>query len=75
MENSGVVFMLDEEKSEDLARMYSLFGRTSDGQSKLREHMSEHLRETGKNIVTMQSKSAAKPTGATDAGDDKRQCR
>eukprot|EP00262_Sarcandra_glabra_P005528 TRINITY_DN1720_c0_g1_i1.p1 TRINITY_DN1720_c0_g1~~TRINITY_DN1720_c0_g1_i1.p1 ORF type:complete len:735 (+),score=139.79 TRINITY_DN1720_c0_g1_i1:318-2522(+) len=52
MENSGLVNMLVDDKYEDLGRMYSLFRRVPDGLSMIREVMTSHLRETGKQLVT-----------------------
>ncbi|XP_068642183.1 cullin-3B-like [Aristolochia californica] len=52
MENSGLVNMLIDDKYEDLARMYSLFRRVPDGLSTIRDVMTSHLRETGKQLVT-----------------------
>ncbi|KAF5180491.1 Cullin-3b [Thalictrum thalictroides] len=51
MENSGLVSMLVDDKYEDLGRMYSLFHRVPDGLSSIRDVMTSHLRETGKQLV------------------------
>lgn len=52
MENSGLVNMLVDDKYEDLGRMYSLFRRVPNGLSLVRDVMTSHLRETGKQLVT-----------------------
>lgn len=52
MDNSGLVNMLIDDKFEDLSRMYSLFRRVPDGLSTIRDLMTSHLRETGKQLVT-----------------------
>uniref|UniRef100_A0A0E0K582 Cullin family profile domain-containing protein n=1 Tax=Oryza punctata TaxID=4537 RepID=A0A0E0K582_ORYPU len=52
MENSGLVNMLVDDKYDDLARMYNLFRRVSDGLSTIRDVMTSYLRETGKQLVT-----------------------
>ncbi|OVA13346.1 Cullin [Macleaya cordata] len=52
MENSGLVNMLVDDKYEDLGRMYSLFRRVPDGLSTIRDVMTSHIRETGKQLVT-----------------------
>ncbi|KAL3511134.1 hypothetical protein ACH5RR_030535 [Cinchona calisaya] len=52
MDNSGLVNMLIDDKYEDLGRMYNLFRRVSNGLSTIRDVMTSHLRETGKQLVT-----------------------
>ncbi|XP_042501578.1 cullin-3A-like [Macadamia integrifolia] len=52
MENSGLVSMLVDDKYEDLGRMYNLFRRVPDGLSTIRDVMTGHIRETGKQLVT-----------------------
>ncbi|KAJ0988326.1 hypothetical protein J5N97_006682 [Dioscorea zingiberensis] len=52
MENSGLVNMLVDDRYEDLSRMYSLFRRVPEGLSMIREVMTVHLRETGKQLVS-----------------------
>ncbi|KAM0936356.1 putative cullin protein, neddylation [Dioscorea sansibarensis] len=52
MENSGLVNMLVDDKYEDLSRMYNLFRRVPEGLSMIREVMTTHLRETGRQLVT-----------------------
>ncbi|KAK9136495.1 hypothetical protein Syun_015825 [Stephania yunnanensis] len=52
MENSGLVNMLVDDKYEDLGRMYSLFRRVPDGLSLIRDVMTSHIRDTGRQLVT-----------------------
>ncbi|KAI3713173.1 hypothetical protein L1987_71746 [Smallanthus sonchifolius] len=52
MENSGLVNMLMDDKYEDLGRMYNLFRRVPNGLSLIRDVMTSHIRETGKQLVT-----------------------
>ncbi|KAL3282913.1 hypothetical protein HHI36_006071 [Cryptolaemus montrouzieri] len=51
MENSGVVHMLKNQKTEDLACMYKLFGRVVDGLKTMADCVSQYLREQGKALV------------------------
>ncbi|XP_022902235.1 cullin-3 isoform X3 [Onthophagus taurus] len=51
MENSGVVHMLKNQKTEDLACMYKLFGRVGDGLKTMADCVSHYLREEGKALV------------------------
>jgi len=51
MENSGVVHMLKNVKTEDLACMYNLFGRVQDGLKTVSDCVSLYLREQGKALV------------------------
>ncbi|XP_076064014.1 cullin 3 [Oratosquilla oratoria] len=51
MENSGVVYMLKNNKTEDLACMYKLMSRVSDGLRTVADCVSQHLREQGKALV------------------------
>ncbi|URE14690.1 Cullin protein neddylation domain [Musa troglodytarum] len=52
MENSGLVNILVDDRYEDLSRMYNLFRRVPDGLSTVRDVMTSHLRETGKQLVS-----------------------
>ncbi|XP_027096898.1 cullin-3A isoform X2 [Coffea arabica] len=52
MDNSGLVNMLIDDKYEDLGRMYNLFRRVPNGLPTIRDVMTSHLRETGKQLVT-----------------------
>ncbi|XP_009385642.2 cullin-3A isoform X2 [Musa acuminata AAA Group] len=52
MENSGLVNMLVDDRYEDLIRMYNLFQRVTEGLRLIRDLMTSHLRETGKQLVT-----------------------
>ncbi len=51
MENSGVVHMLVNQKTQDLRCMYALMGRVSDGHKSMAECVSAHLRSVGKGLV------------------------
>jgi cullin 3 len=51
MENSGVVHMLKNQKTEDLACMYKLFSRVADGLNTMADCVSQYLREQGKALV------------------------
>lgn len=51
MENSGVVYMLKNTKTEDLACMYKLFSRVNGGLKTIADCVSAHLRAMGKNLV------------------------
>lgn len=52
MENSGLVNMIVDDKYEDLGRMYNLFRRVPNGLTIIRDVMTSHIRETGKQLVT-----------------------
>ncbi|XP_049385432.1 cullin-3A-like [Solanum stenotomum] len=52
MENSGLVNMIVNDKYEDLGRMYNLFRRVSTGLALIRDVMTSHIREIGKQLVT-----------------------
>lgn len=52
MEHSGVVHMLENQKIEDLARMYKLFSRVDYGLKTIVNAVSNHLRQEGKSLVT-----------------------
>lgn len=52
MENSGLVNMLLDDKYEDLRRMYNLFRRVPSGLATIRDVMTSHIREIGKQLVT-----------------------
>lgn len=52
MENSGVVHMLKNQKTEDLARMFRLFNRVPEGLKTMVDCVSQYLREQGKALVT-----------------------
>jgi cullin 3 len=51
MENSGLVSMLIDEKYDDLGRMYNMFRRVSTGLQTIRDLMTAHLRDTGRQLV------------------------
>lgn len=52
MENSGVVHMLKNKKTEDLACMYKLFSRVPEGLRTMCECISAYLREQGRALVS-----------------------
>ncbi|KAK4490712.1 hypothetical protein RD792_001412 [Penstemon davidsonii] len=52
MENSGLVSMIMDEKFEDLGRMYNLLLRVPSGLTIIKDVMTSHIRETGKDLVT-----------------------
>lgn len=54
MENSGVVHMLKNQKTDDLACMYKLFSRVPDGLKTISDCVSHYLREQGKALVEEQ---------------------
>ncbi|XP_014206441.1 cullin-3 [Copidosoma floridanum] len=51
MENSGVVHMLQNKKTEDLSCMYKLFSRVNDGLNTVCGCVSQYLRERGRALV------------------------
>ncbi|KAJ0703500.1 putative cullin [Helianthus annuus] len=51
MENSGLVDMIIEDKYDDLAWIYNFFRRLPNGLSVIRDAMTSHIRETGKQLV------------------------
>ncbi|KAL0274159.1 UNVERIFIED_CONTAM: hypothetical protein PYX00_006651 [Menopon gallinae] len=51
MENSGVVHMLKNQKTEDLACMYKLLHRVEDGLKTMSDCVSQYFREQGKALV------------------------
>lgn len=59
MENSGVVYMLKNQKIDDLACMYKLFSRVPDGLQAILTCVSDYLREQGKGLVTEDENSDA----------------
>lgn len=66
MENSGVVHMLRNQRTDDLACMYKLFGRVADGLRTMSECVSGHLREQGRALV--QEEEPPPPTTTCGAG-------
>jgi len=64
MEGSGVVHMLKNNRMEDLACMYKLFGRVSDGHKTIGECVSKYLREEGKALVTQATEESSQQTNA-----------
>lgn len=51
MENSGVVHMLRNTKTNELCCMYRLLARVGGGLSAMSEAVSSHLRERGRALV------------------------
>lgn len=51
MENSGFIFMLKNQKTQDLACMYKLLSNLSDGLKTMSECLSKYLREEGRSLV------------------------
>jgi len=66
MENSGVVHMLKNDKTQDLACMYKLFGRVPQGLRTMVDCISAYLREQGKALV-VEPDSAEQPSTSSDA--------
>ena len=64
MEGSGVVHMLKNNRMEDLACMYKLFGRVSDGHKTIGDCVSTYLREEGKALVTQSAEENSQQTNA-----------
>eukprot|EP01116_Phalansterium_solitarium_P016027 TRINITY_DN3623_c0_g1_i1.p1 TRINITY_DN3623_c0_g1~~TRINITY_DN3623_c0_g1_i1.p1 ORF type:complete len:724 (-),score=229.24 TRINITY_DN3623_c0_g1_i1:473-2644(-) len=56
MESSGMIFMLKEDKVEDLHRMFQLFGRVTTGHAQMREIMGGHVQDTGKGLIMDEEK-------------------
>jgi len=65
MENSGVVHMLRNDRTEDLACMYKLFARVNDGHQTMSDCLSKHLRARGRALVEEQGQPPA--AGASTA--------
>eukprot|EP01133_Synstelium_polycarpum_P018802 gene18802-22488_t len=59
---SGLISMLKDDKVEDLRRMYNLFGRVPEGLNLMKEVISTHVREIGKDIVTDEEKAKEQGT-------------
>ncbi|KOX79045.1 Cullin-3 [Melipona quadrifasciata] len=57
MENSGVVHMLKNQKTEDLGCMYKLFSRVSDGLRTVCDCVSQFLKEQGRAMVQEEHES------------------
>lgn len=62
MENSGVVHMIKNTKTDDLACMYKLFSRLNDDALKtIAESVSGYLREQGRSLVTFKEDESTNP--------------
>ncbi|KAK0163798.1 hypothetical protein PV328_002492 [Microctonus aethiopoides] len=57
MENSGVVHMLKNQKTDDLGCMYKLFSRVTDGLRTICDCASQFLREQGRSMVQEEQES------------------
>eukprot|EP00276_Gloeochaete_wittrockiana_P009950 CAMPEP_0184657638 /NCGR_PEP_ID=MMETSP0308-20130426/20785_1 /TAXON_ID=38269 /ORGANISM="Gloeochaete witrockiana, Strain SAG 46.84" /LENGTH=732 /DNA_ID=CAMNT_0027095707 /DNA_START=65 /DNA_END=2263 /DNA_ORIENTATION=- len=57
MENSGLISMLKDDKTEDLARMYDLFRRVKDGLLTMKEVMNTYVRGVGKALINDEEKA------------------
>lgn len=51
MENSGFVFMLKNQRTQDLSCMYKLLSNLSDGLKTMADCLSKYLREEGRSLV------------------------
>lgn len=61
MENSGLIYMLKNQKTEDISSMYKLFSRVPNGLKTMAECVSAYLREQGKSLVEEDAIGATKP--------------
>lgn len=59
MENSGVVYMLKNNKIDDLACMYKLLARVNEGLKTMADCVSLYLRELGKSLVQEENDNCA----------------
>jgi len=64
MEGSGVVHMLKNNRMPDLACMYKLFARVTEGHKTIGEAVSKYLREEGKALVTQATDEQSQQTNA-----------
>merc|ERR1719509_165710 len=64
LEGSGVVHMLKNNRMDDLACMYKLFGRASEGHRTIGDCVSRYLREEGKALVTQATDEQSQQTNA-----------
>ncbi|XP_052868042.1 cullin-3 [Anopheles cruzii] len=61
MENSGVVYMLQNTKTEDLACMHKLFSRVGGGLKTIADCVSQNLRSLGRNLVKEEENGSTNP--------------
>uniref|UniRef100_A0A182WU43 Cullin family profile domain-containing protein n=1 Tax=Anopheles quadriannulatus TaxID=34691 RepID=A0A182WU43_ANOQN len=61
MENSGVVYMLQNTKTEDLACMHKLFSRVSGGLKTIADCVSQNLRSLGRDLVKEEENGSTNP--------------
>ncbi|MCO5573491.1 hypothetical protein L7F22_027262 [Adiantum nelumboides] len=66
MPGSGIVTMLDEDRREDLARMYRLFWRVSDGPTVMRLGLKRYIGTKGKEINNPVNAGSKQATPAKD---------
>lgn len=67
MPGSSIVTMLDEERREDLARLYRLFWRVSEGPAVLKTALKNYIASQGRQINDAVKVGAKLPTLQTDA--------
>ncbi|CAG8687823.1 28383_t:CDS:2, partial [Dentiscutata erythropus] len=58
MENSGLIFMLRNEKLDDLGKMYKLFGRVANGHEEMKNAISNYIQGLGMTINEIISNNA-----------------
>lgn len=51
MENSGLTYLLTQDRFDDIAAMYSVLCRAEEGPKIMSQYISQYLREQGRNIV------------------------
>eukprot|EP01117_Protostelium_nocturnum_P004480 TRINITY_DN1616_c0_g1_i1.p1 TRINITY_DN1616_c0_g1~~TRINITY_DN1616_c0_g1_i1.p1 ORF type:complete len:736 (-),score=230.04 TRINITY_DN1616_c0_g1_i1:109-2316(-) len=56
MEQSGIISMLQDDKVEDLKRMYHLFGRVAQGHAIMCDHIGKYVRNTGRALIMDEEK-------------------
>ncbi|KAJ3413350.1 hypothetical protein HDV05_008132 [Chytridiales sp. JEL 0842] len=71
MENSGLLKMLSNDRTDDLRRMFTLFGRVPNGHKEMRSTISSYIRSVGKNINEsfggVGSNTSSAPSVSSDA--------
>ncbi|XP_055346043.1 cullin-3-like isoform X2 [Paramacrobiotus metropolitanus] len=61
METGGVVFCIQNQKYEDMARMYKLFNRVTEGMKTMLQYIGNHLGDQGKDLVTEEEATPKNP--------------
>lgn len=51
MENTGEVALLEDNKYEDLSRMYNLFSKVKGGLDLVKKTLADHVKECGNQLV------------------------